>query len=53
MANIISNKSLYETITDIQKDFVGDRKFHIACSEGEFDNVIVTVNEDGTWAYVA
>ena len=53
MANIISNKSLCETITDIKKDFVGDCKFHIACAEGEFENVIVSVNADGTWAYIA
>lgn len=48
-----SQKDLYGAISDIKKDFIGHRKFHIACSEGEFDNVIVSVNKDGTWAYVA
>ena len=48
-----SKKDLYGAVADIKKDFVGDRKFHIACAEGEFDNVLVSVNKDGTWAYVA
>ena len=50
MTNINSNKPLYETIADIEKDFVGQREYHVSCNEGEFD-VLLDVNEDGTWAY--
>lgn len=50
---IISQKDLFNTVSEITKEFVGERKFHITCAEGEFKNVIVSVNEDGTWAYVA
>lgn len=50
---VVSQKNLYGAIFDIKKDFIGDRKFRIVCAEGVFDNVIVSVNKDGTWAYVA
>ena len=50
---INSQKDLFNTVSDIAKNFIGERKFYITCSDGEFKNVIVSVNGDGTWAYVA
>lgn len=46
-----SQKDLISTIWEnIPKNYIGDRKYHISCKEGEFD-ITINVDENGVFAW--
>lgn len=46
-----SQKDLVSTIwEDIPKNYIGDRKYHISCAEGEFDTK-VNIDENGVFSW--